>query len=303
MSRTRLDVRGFWLGVGAYVVWGLSPIYWNLLDGVPVLEVLANRVTWSVPILAVVVVARRRLQVLAAQVMSVRTLAIAFAASLMLAINWGIFIWSVSTDHVVEASLGYFITPLLSVAFGVAFLRERLSRAQTIAVACAVCGVVYMTVRMGAVPWISLTLAASFAVYGLLKKQPSAAPALEGLLLETSSVMVPAVAWIVIGIGSGSGRLGADLSTTALLLGAGVITAAPLLAFGESAKRIPLSALGLLQFLAPSLQLLLGVFAYGEAVGADRVVGFVLVWIGLAVLSADGFVRRRRLASATARTG
>ncbi len=301
MSHAGTDVRGFWLGVTAYAIWGLSPIYWNLLADVPVIEVLAHRIVWAVPILAAVVVGRGRLSALAAQIRSPKTVAIAAVAVVMLSVNWGIFIWAVSTEHVVEASLGYFINPLLSVALGVVVLRERLSRAQAVAVVMAATGVVYMTARLGAPPWISLVLAGSFATYGLLKKHPEAASALEGLLLEMSWVLVPAIAWIGIGAASGEGRVLGSTSTSALLVGAGLVTAAPLLAFGESAKRIPLSTLGLLQFLTPSLQFLLGVFAYGEAVGADRLIGFGFVWLGLVVLSAEGIVRRRLGATAATR--
>jgi len=276
------------------VLWGLSPIYWNFLDGVPVLDILANRIAWAVPILAIVVAARRRWSILWREAASRTTVLIAIVAAAMLSINWGIFLWAVSTAHVVEASLGYFINPLLSVALGVVLLRERLSRAQGVAVAMATAGVLYMTVKMGSAPWISLVLAVSFATYGLLKKHHAAAPALEGLLLETSSLVVPAAIWIGIGLVAGDGGFGTDVGTSMLLAGAGLMTAAPLLAFGESAKRIPLSTLGLLQYLAPTLQFLLGVVVYNEVVGADRLVGFVLVWLGLIVLSTEGLLRRRR---------
>ena len=276
------------------MLWGLSPIYWNFLDGVPVLDILANRIAWAVPILAIVVAARRRWSILWREAASRTTVLIAIVAAAMLSINWGIFLWAVSTAHVVEASLGYFINPLLSVALGVVLLRERLSRAQGVAVAMATAGVLYMTVKMGSAPWISLVLAVSFATYGLLKKHHAAAPALEGLLLETSSLVVPAAIWIGIGLVAGDGGFGTDVGTSMLLAGAGLMTAAPLLAFGESAKRIPLSTLGLLQYLAPTLQFLLGVVVYNEVVGADRLVGFVLVWLGLIVLSTEGLLRRRR---------
>ncbi|MDJ0961219.1 MAG: EamA family transporter RarD [Acidimicrobiia bacterium] len=302
MTGGSVDRRGFWLGVAAYGLWGLSPIYWNLLDHVPVMEVLANRVTWSVPLLAVVVLARNRWPLLVAQITSPATVVIAIGAAVVLALNWGIFIWGVSTGHVVEASLGYFINPLLSVALGVVVLRERLSRGQTIAVGLAAIGVLYMTVRMGTAPWISLVLATSFAIYGLLKKHPKAAPALEGLLVEISSLFVPALVWVGVGLAAGDGQLGGTFGTTTLLVGAGLITVVPLLAFGEAAKRIPLSMIGLLQYLAPSLQFILGVFVYGEVVGSDRLVGFVLVWLGLVVLSAESLLRRRREVSVATAT-
>ena len=294
MTRSPVDPRGFWLGVAAYVLWGLAPIYWNLLDEVPVMEVLAHRVTWSVPMLAIVVVARRRWGRLVAHATSPATVAIAVGAAVFLAINWGIFIWGVSTGHVVEVSLGYFINPLLSVALGIIVLRERLSRGQAMAVAMAAIGDGYMTIRKGTAPWISLILATSFAIYGLLKKHPKAAPALEGLLIEISSLLVPAMIWVGIGVIGGDGQFGGSLGTSVALIGGGAMTAVPLLAFGEAAKRIPLSMIGLLQYLAPSLQFVRGVFVYGEVVGSDRLVGFALVWLGLAILSAESLLQRRR---------
>jgi chloramphenicol-sensitive protein RarD len=279
--------RGLWYGVAAYAIWGLSPLYWKALDDVDSLQVLAHRVFWAVPVLAAVVVARRRSAELTAAVRTPRTMIVAVLAAVFLAANWGIFIWGVATDHVVEISLGYFINPLLSVALGVVLLRERLRPGQMAAVAFAAAGVIYMTARLGSVPWVSLVLAFSFAMYGLLKKRPEAAPALEGLLAEVSMVAVPAAVWIALRTAAGDGALGNDGPTTALLMGAGAFTAFPLLLFGASAQRIPLSVVGLLQYIAPTLQFLLGVLAFGEAVSGDQLAGFALVWCGLAVFTFD----------------
>jgi chloramphenicol-sensitive protein RarD len=286
--------RGLWYGVAAYTIWGLSPLYWKALNDVDSLQVLANRVVWAVPVLAAVIVLRGRTSVMRRTMRDPRTMVVALLAAVFLAVNWGIFIWGVATDHVVEISLGYFINPLISVALGVIVLRERLRRGQILAVSFAAAGVLYMTISVGSVPWISLVLAFSFAFYGLLKKRAEAAPALEGLTAEVSIVAVPALAWMVVQALTGDSALGEEVAGTALLIGAGAFTAIPLLLFGASAQRIPLSVVGLLQYIAPTLQFLLGVLAFGEAVSADELVGFALVWCGLAVFTADN-VRNARL--------
>jgi chloramphenicol-sensitive protein RarD len=285
--------RGLWYGVAAYTIWGLSPLYWKALDDVDSLQVLANRVVWAVPVLALVIVLRHRSAVMRRVVSDPRTVVVAVLAAVFLAVNWGIFIWGVATDHVVEISLGYFINPLISVALGVVVLRERLRPGQMLAVALAAAGVLYMTIRVGSVPWISLVLAFSFAMYGLLKKRPEAAPALEGLTAEVAVVAVPATVWIVAQAATGDSALGEGAITTSLLIGAGAFTAFPLLLFGASAQRIPLSLVGLLQYITPTLQFLLGVLAFGEAVGGDELVGFALVWCGLGVFTVDN-VRNAR---------
>ena len=279
--------RGLWYGIAAYGIWGLSPLYWKALDDVDSLQVLANRVVWAFPVLLLVVALRRRGRLMRAIATDRRTIIIACFAAAFLAVNWGIFIWGVANDHVVEISLGYFINPLISVALGVLVLRERLRRAQMVAVASAAAGVLYLTISVGTAPWISLGLAFSFGLYGLLKKRPEAAPALEGLTAEVAMVAVPAAAWLAIQASTGDSAIGDGALTTTLLLGAGVFTAVPLLFFGGAAQRIPLSIVGMLQYIAPTLQFLLGVFAFGEAVTSPDLVGFALVWCGLAVFTLD----------------
>ena len=202
--------RGLWYGVAAYTIWGLSPLYWKALGDVDSLQVLANRVVWAAPVLALVIVLRRRTAQMRDALRDPRTVMVAVLAAVFLALNWGVFIWGVAAGHVVEISLGYFINPLISVALGVVVLGERLRGGQMLAVAFAAAGVLYMTISVGSVPWISLVLAFSFGLYGLLKKRAEAAPALEGLTAEVSIVAVPAFVWIVLQALTGDSALGEE---------------------------------------------------------------------------------------------
>jgi len=279
--------KGIWLAVAAYSFWGFVPIFWKALDSVPALELLAHRILWSVPLLFLVIVARRHLGTLRDSFRTPGTAVTALAGGILLSINWGVFVWAVTTSHIVEASLGYFINPLVSVALGVIVLREHLSFAQRIAVGVAVVGVAGMTVLSGVAPWISLILAFSFGTYGLLKKRTTAAPPIEGLFMESAFVAIPALLYIGVLAGDGTGTLGSSLTTTLLLITTGAVTVFPLVLFGASAKRIPLSTLGILQYIAPILQLLLGVVLYGEVVSSGEWFGFVLVWIALAIYTID----------------
>jgi chloramphenicol-sensitive protein RarD len=281
--------RGLFSGVAAYVFWGLSPIFWKALDGVPALQLLAHRVVWAVPLLAVVGTARRRWTTMRRAFASSRTRIVAIAGGTLVAINWGVYVWAVTSGHIVDASFGYFINPLVSVALGVAVLHERLRPAQAAAVGLAVVGVVAMGVIAGIVPWISLTLAFSFGFYGLLKKNPAAAPALEGLFGEVAFVAIPAAGYLVYLTAAGGGSFGGGLGTTVLLVAAGAVTVIPLFLFGAAAQRIPLTTVGLLQYITPTLQLLLGISLYGESIGTAEIVGFGLVWLALAVFTIDEF--------------
>jgi len=279
--------KGIWLAVAAYSFWGFVPFFWKALDSIPALELLAHRILWSVPILFLIIIGRKHLGVLLAAFRTPGTAATALAGGVLLSINWGVFVWAVTSNHIVEASLGYFINPLVSVGLGVIVLREHLSPAQRIAVGIAVVGVTGMTILSGVPPWISLILAFSFGTYGLLKKRATAAPPIEGLFMESSFVAMPALLYIVVLAGDGTGALGSSVTTTLLLVTAGAVTVFPLVLFGASAKRIPLSTLGILQYITPILQLLLGVVVYGEVVSGDEWFGFMLVWIALAIYTFD----------------
>lgn len=288
--------RGVLLGIGAYVIWGLTPLFWNLVANVAAVEVLAHRILWAVPILIAVLAARRRLTGLAGVYASRRRLALAAIAGALIAVNWGVYIWAVTNDHIVEASLGYFINPLVSVALGVVVLREHLRPAQRIAVAIAAVGVAGMTILLGVLPWISLALAFSFGFYGLLKKHEAAAPPAEGLLGEVVFLAVPAGLFLALG---GTGAFARSVPTALWFVAAGALTVVPLTMFGASAQRIPLSVVGLLQYIAPTLQLLIGLVVFGEHLAGGQILGFVAVWLALAVFARDQVVMTRALRPAS----
>ncbi len=273
----------------AFTLWGVFPAYLRLMQQVPPLEILSHRVLWSVAFLLVVLGARRQWDWLA-EVRARPRIALSFVASAaMLGTNWVVYIWSVNAGHVIDASLGYFITPLFNVLFGMA-LGERLRPVQWLSVLLAAGGVLWLTVSAGELPWIGLVIAITFSLYGVIRKTATLG-ALEGLSVETL-VMLPLAAGFLLLPGSGSSHaFGAELGITALLLSAGPVTAVPLLLFAYGARRIPLSVVGLLQYIGPSIQLMLGVWLYGEPFGGARMLGFALIWTGLALYSVEGLWR------------
>lgn len=278
--------RGIWFGLAAYVFWGLTPIFWNLVAA-DAASLLLHRIVWAVPILFLIVTERRQWAVFARGYAGWRPRLTTIAASVLLAINWGVFVWAVTNGHIVEASLGYFINPLVSVALGVVVLGEQLRRLQWIAVGIAAVGVTTMGILAGVPPWISLILAFSFGVYGLLKKRDVTPPPVVSLFGETLVMFVPAL-FILVFIAEPTGTtFGSSPQAAAFFIGAGLVSVAPLLLFGASAKRIPLSTLGFLQYITPTLQLLVGVVVFGESMTAVELVGFIAVWIALAIFSFD----------------
>ncbi|WP_454711513.1 EamA family transporter RarD [Cupriavidus nantongensis] len=272
----------------AYIIWGLLPLYIKSLPGIAPVEILLHRMVWSLVFLGLILAWRRQWAWLA-QVARDRRLLLSFAASAaLLCANWFLYIWAVSANRVVDASLGYFINPLFSVLLGVVFLHERLRRVQWLAIAVAAAGVAWLTVAAGQLPWIALGLAASFGGYGLLRKT-GALGALEGLSLETLLLFplaAAALAWLF-ATGQDSFTHAAP-GTQWLLLLAGPVTAVPLLFFAAGARRIPLSLLGLLQYTGPTLQLLLGVWLWHEPFPAQKQVGYALIWLSLALYAAEG---------------
>jgi chloramphenicol-sensitive protein RarD len=281
--------RGTWYAIVAYVLWGLSPIYWNLVPDIGASTLILSRIVWSVPILIAVLAFTGKLTSFTASYRSWKPRLITAAAAGFLFINWALFVWSVANDHIVDASLGYFINPLVSVGLGVIILGERLRRVQWIAIGIAAAGVVIMTIAVGALPWISLTLAFSFGTYGLLKKQPETPPPVVSLLGETSLIAFPALIYGALFNDPTGPTFGSSAAVSTFLIGAGAVTVVPLLLFGGAAKRIPLSMVGLLQYITPSLQLFLGVAVYGETLSGEELIGFIAVWIALGVYSADSF--------------
>ncbi len=281
------DRRGILLGVSAYLCWGLFPLYFRLLESASPLEILAQRVVWTLVFVLGLLLVRRRWSWLRAIARDRRRLGILGVASTVIALNWGFYIWAVNNDRVVEASLGYFINPLVTVLLGVVLLRENLRRGQWVAVALGAAAVVVLTLGTGRPPWIALILAFSFATYGLMKNKV-AMPAVESLAVETGLLVVPAVLTLVLLEARGSAAFGhAGPRVSLLLVAVGVVTAIPLLLFGGAAARIPLSTMGLLQYITPIIQFLIGVLVLHETMPPSRWVGFGLVWAALVLFFVD----------------
>lgn len=286
--------KGVLYGIGVYLIWGFFPIYFKSLQIVPALQILLHRVVWSFLFLALVLLLRQGWSQLKNSVHGPRVLGVYTLAAFLLAVNWLTYIYGVNSGQVVETSLGYFINPLVSVALGVILLRETLRPLQWLPVGLAATGVIYLTVQYGALPWIALVLAFTFALYGLIKK---VAPlgALHGLTLETAILFLPATGILIYLESQGRGAFGhLGVGTTLLLALAGVITAVPLLMFATAARSIPLTLVGLLQYIAPTVQFLLGVLLYKEPFTSVQLVGFSLIWLALIIYSVEGFLSRRR---------
>ena len=286
--------RGTVYGALAYLLWGLFPLYWPLLAPAGAFEVLAHRVLWSLVVVVVLLRLTRGWSAVGDVVRDRTRLARLSGAAVLVGVNWGTYIYGVTSDHVVETSLGYFVNPLVSVLLGVVVLGERLRPAQKFAVGAALVAVVVLSLENGRPPWIALVLAFTFGFYGLLKKQAGVA-AVPALAVETA-VLAPVAALFLAALGL-TGRAtftGHGLAHPLLLALAGVVTAVPLLAFAGAANRVPLSTLGVLQYIAPTLQFLLGVLLFHEPLGLARLLGFCLVWLALVVFTADLLGERRR---------
>ena len=273
----------------AYACWGLFPLYFRLLGGIPALEVLVHRVIWSLAFVLVIIAMQHRWGWVREVIATPRML-LAFAASaVLLSINWLTYIWAVTHGHVIDASLGYFITPLVNVLLGSTVLHERLRPLQWTAVALAALGVLWLALQAGQLPWIALVLAASFGAYGLMRKTAPLG-ALEGLALETLLLAPVAFVLLFVALAQGHSHFPAgDVSTNLLLLGVGPVTAIPLLLFAAGARRIRLTTLGLLQYLAPSIQFVLGLWLFAEPFSASRMAGFGLIWAALLLYSLEGW--------------
>lgn len=288
--------RGTLLGFAAYGIWGLFPLYFDALEPAGAWEILAHRILWTLVFCVIVLLVSRDVDWVGPLVRRPRLLAGITIAGLLIATNWVVYVTAVITGHVSEAALGYFLNPLVTVALGVVVLRERLRRLQWVAVGIGLAAGVYLWATGGGVPVIALTLAASFALYGLTKKKLGATlPALHGLTIETL-VLVPVavVALAVVGRQGGLTFGGHGWAHTALLVGSGVATAVPLLFFAAAARRIPLVTIGLIQFITPVMQLLVGVLVLGEHMPRERWIGFAIVWVALIVLTVDSIMSLRR---------
>ena len=286
--------KGIVYAFAAYGMWGFFPIYFKLLLPVSAMQILAHRVIWSVVFLGIVMTTMREFANMRA-ILTRRIVITYLAAACLLAVNWFTYIWAVNAGFILEASLGYFINPLVNVFLGVVFLRERLKVWQWIPIGLAAIGVIYLTISYGTLPWIALVLAFSFGLYGLMKK---VAPlgALHGLTLETAILLLPSLGYLLLMESQGTGYFGhLGVEKDLMLAFGGVLTALPLLFFAGAARRIALSTMGLIQYVAPTLQFLVGVFIYHEDFTPQRVVGFSIIWLALIIYSTSSLMQKRML--------
>jgi len=288
------DRRGFVLGFAAYVLWGVFPLYWPLLEPAGAIEILAHRVLWSLAVVVLLVVLTQRRAQLRALFADPRRLVLLTGAAAVIAVNWGTYIWGVNNHRVVETSLGYFVNPLVTVLMGVFVLGESLRRLQWLAIGIASVAIVGITIEYGRLPWVALVLAFSFGTYGLIKKV-AGVEAIESLTYETLALAPLAAAYLIVLGARGDGHFTTSgVGHAVLLATTGIVTAIPLLMFGAAAIRVPLTTIGLLQYLAPVLQFLLGVFALNEQMTTWRWIGFALVWVALAIFTFEALGHRRR---------
>ncbi|MFD0558257.1 chloramphenicol-sensitive protein RarD [Stackebrandtia endophytica] len=286
--------RGYLYAGAAYGLWGLFPLYWKLLQPSSAFEILAHRMVWSMALAAIVLLSLRRIAGIRALFRNRRTVIALAAAGLFITFNWGTYIYGVNTDRVVETALGYFLNPLVTVLMGVLILGERLRRLQWAAVATGAVALAVLTIDYGQLPWIALILGFSFGFYGLIKKKTNV-PAAEGLFTETAAVTLPALAFLIYLHTTGSGTFATiSWAHTLLLVGGGVVTAVPLLFFAGAATRLPMSALGMGQYIAPSLQFVIGVALFNEPMSTLRWVGFGIVWLALVMFSVDALHKSRK---------
>ncbi|CUR61372.1 Protein RarD [metagenome] len=286
--------RGLILGALAYVLWGTFPLYWRLLEPAGAVEILAHRIVWSLVTMVLVLVLWRRVGQLKALLRNRRRLLLISAAAVVITFNWGGYIWGVNNGRVVETSLGYFINPLVTVLMGVLILGERLRRLQWVAMGIALVAVVVITADYGRPPWIALLLAFSFGTYGLLKKQAGVG-AVESITLETMLLAPVAGAYVVWLVATGESTFGTEGVGHALVFTTtGIVTAVPLILFGAAAIRVSMVSLGLLQYLAPTIQFALGIAVFHEDMPASRWIGFGLVWLALALFTVEALNHRRR---------
>jgi len=281
----------------AYVCWGIFPVYFKLLHEVSPFQTMTHRVVWSFLFLLLILAVRKEIGIFRKE-LSLKRFLIYLGAGTLLAINWLTYVWAIAEGFVIESSLGYFINPLVSVLLGVIFLKERLRPAQWIPVGLAFIGVVYLTITFGSLPWIALVLAFSFGFYGLVKK---IAPlgSLYGLTLETGAIFIPALIFLLVAEFSGTGAFGhSSLLITILLALTGIVTAIPLLLFSTGARSVPLTTIGLLQYIAPTLQFLSGVLLFNEPFTTTRLIGFSIIWLALVIFTIENLGERRRLSLA-----
>ena len=277
---------GLLFGVSAYVLWGAFPLYWPLLEPASALEIVSHRAVWTMVFCIIILAITKSLRATRETMKRPKVAAKLFLTSILISINWLVYIWATNNGHVVEASLGYYINPLVMIGFGVIILKEKLRTLQWAAVGIATVGVLTLTIDYGRLPWIALTLAISWGSYGFVKKQLGLG-ALEGLAIETLIASLPYLLYLIYIGDKGSGQFGHGLGITILLISAGAITAIPLLLFNGSTTRLPLTVIGLLQYITPTIQFSIGVWVRHEAMPTARWIGFLIIWIALTTLAID----------------
>lgn len=293
MSALKQTTKGILYALAGYMIWGFNPIYFHYLKEVPAYEIVAHRAVWSFVFIALLLAARREFTALRAA-LSKRLLLIYLGIGILLGMNWLIYIWAITSGYIVESSLGYFITPLLNILMGVLFLREKMRPLQWLPVGLAGLGLIYLAVSYGHLPWVALVLGSSFAIYGLVKKL---APlrALQGMAVETAVLLLPSLIFLgLLGTRQAGAFVHAGSTTTLLLVLAGVITASPLLLFSAGVQLVPLSTIGFLQYVSPTMQFLTGIFLFNEPFDTHKLIGFCLVWLGLLFFIFEGFIIQRK---------
>jgi len=277
---------GIAYGIGAYVIWGLLPIYWRWLDRASAFEILANRAIWSLVFCTIFLTYQKQLRTTFKLIKNTRTFSLLALTSLLLSANWGIYIWSVSVDRVVEAALGYYITPLVAVSFGVLVLKEKLRKMQIISVLLATIGVAVLTIAYGHIPLIALGLAISWGSYSLIKKRLNTG-ALETLSIETLVAFLPNFIFLIYLMNKNEAEFGKDLPFSLALASAGIFTVVPLLMFNAATTRLPLTITGLLQYITPSIMFIVGFVVFHEPLTASKIIGFMFIWVALGFLGTD----------------
>ena len=277
---------GLVYGLGAYVLWGLFPLYWPLLKPATSPEIVSHRAVWTMVFCFIILAITKSLKSTLATFKRPKVAAKLFTASILVSINWLIYIWATNNGHVVEASLGYYINPLIAIAFGIILLKERMRLMQWVSVSIATIGVLVLTIDYGRLPWIAFGVALSWGTYGLIKKQLNLG-AVEGLAIETLIAFIPYCVYLLFLGSKGEGQFGQGVSLTILLVSAGAVTAIPLLLFNASTTRLPLTTIGLLQYITPTLTFIIGVWVNYEVMSTARWIGFVIIWIALFVLAYD----------------
>lgn len=295
----RLNRAGLFAAIGAYFCWGFLPVFFKQLEAVPAIEIIAHRVIWAVPLLIAIMAFRRQLAEYWAAISSWGTLRWMLVSAALMSSNWLLYVWAVNSGQILAASLGYFLNPLLNILLGTMFLGEKLNRTQWVAVGIAAAGVAVLAAGAIGTLWISLVLAFSFAIYGLIRKMAPVG-SVPGLAIETSLLLPLSIAAMVYFAGQPAHTgWGSDTRTTLFLLAGGIVTAVPLLLFATAARKLPYSVMGFIQYIGPTIQFLLGVFLYGEVLSGPRLICFVLIWAALAIFSWDAIRRMRTVAYAT----